>query len=274
MSRLDRDKQVPNPAEIWLEWSSDKKCFTYYDKEFDGSDKNRPVKKLRFLVLEEVKSVRGFHKAEECSIISNQVLDITDGILKVRNMKKDHIATGTWAEIKSQVTGIGGKFSTDIYAMLETKSGFRIVCICMYGAALGGWIEFAKECYKNKKTTGHGVIEFAGSRPEKMGKVDYEVPLFVQKDASEEEDNAAMEQAKLLKEFFNAQKMTVQQIPTAADAGYKHEYAESQAGSQDGQDMLQDESERLRSRQEPTDHRGGTFEEQVEDEDEQDDLPF
>lgn len=252
MSRLDRDKQVPNPAELWLEWNSEKKCFTYYDKDFETEDKkekNRPVRKLRFLVLEEAKSVRGFSDAEQCSITSNQVLDITEGILKVKTVKNDPIATGTWSEIKGQVTGSGGKFSTDIYAMLETKSGYRIVCICMFGAALGGWIEFSTQCRKNRKTTQHGVIEFAGSRPEKKGRVEYEVPLFVQKEATEEEDAAAMEQAARLKEFFDAQKMTVQQIPTAQDTGYSHPYDDAPP-PQDEPDFLADERQRQIDRNE------------------------
>lgn len=75
MSWLERpETKSSNPARKFLEWKSDDKCFSYYDKE-----KKENVKvelPLTFVILEHYHTVKGWNDKSESGIYANEVFGI------------------------------------------------------------------------------------------------------------------------------------------------------------------------------------------------------
>ena len=74
MGFLTRQPKSTNPTSKFMEWKSNNKSFSYYDKE---NKQNVEVKlPLTFLVLEEFHTIKGFSDADQTGIYSNEILQI------------------------------------------------------------------------------------------------------------------------------------------------------------------------------------------------------
>ena len=82
MGFIDRpETKSVNPTSKFLEWKSNEKCFSFYNKEIKD---NEQVKlPLTFLVLEEYHTVKGFSDKDETGIYSNEVLQIGNEEMEV-----------------------------------------------------------------------------------------------------------------------------------------------------------------------------------------------
>lgn len=134
MARLERPQvQDPNPATKWLEWKSNDKNFSYYDKE---KGENIPVElPFKFLFLEHYHKCAGWHDASGSGINSNEIYGIGQDPLKVYSYGGGEIAEGLYKDIKDKVKSAGGRYTRSIYGMLEDGS---IINIQLRGSAVGG----------------------------------------------------------------------------------------------------------------------------------------
>lgn len=186
MSRLERPTQESsNPAQRFLEWKSNEKTFSYYDKE---KKENITVDlPFKFLFLEHYHTVKGWNDKSESAIYSNEVFSIGMSPLTVKSFKGGEIATGLYKDIKDRVKSAGGHYTRSIYGMLEDGS---IINLQLKGSAVGGLKAEksldgkAKEGYSdfynnNSNSTEQNWISVSGAAEGKSGSVKYSIPQFV-----------------------------------------------------------------------------------------------
>jgi hypothetical protein len=142
-----------NPATKFLTWRSNDKVFEYYDKNLVSDTNDGKVKvelPFKFLVLDELSSVKGWSDSLTGSIISNEVKFISKEIITAKCYHKNskgekvttEVAKGLYKDIKEKVNSAGGKYHKSIYIMLE---GGELANIQLKGACVGKWGEFTQK---------------------------------------------------------------------------------------------------------------------------------
>ena len=158
-----------SPVKKYLSWSSNDKCFTYWDKESKENKKlSLPVK---FIHYDEMATIKGWHDASGSGIYSNEIKSTKTEPLSVRAFKGGEIASGLYQDIKGKVNASGGDYYVSLYAELNGE----IVNFSFKGAALMTWSNFSKE---NRKSFLGNYISVATASDEKKGSVKYSVPVF------------------------------------------------------------------------------------------------
>jgi len=171
MARSDAYKQsIPSPVKAYLSWSSNDKCFTYYDKE---SQSNKKVTvPLQFIHCEEFASIRGFHDKSQSSIWSNEIKDTRKEEFFVRSFKSQgNLVSGIYQNIKAEIQSLGGHYNLSLYAVIDGK----LLNLSFKGAVLQAWSNFATE---NRKRFLTNYVDIVGASDEKKGSVKYSIPTF------------------------------------------------------------------------------------------------
>lgn len=170
MARSDQfNRNFDKPAAKYIEWSSDEKQFRYWD-----SEKEKDVfisLPLKFVVIQEMHTIRGFHDDSNSRIFSNEVEHLTE-TLTVKSFKGGNIAKGTYENIKETVKDAGGHYAKSIY--IQTLKG-EIWNINLKSSAVFAWGEFMKK--HGKQLMNHSVT-VTEAEELKKGKIDYSVPVF------------------------------------------------------------------------------------------------
>jgi len=172
MGFLNRPEQKStNPTSKFLEWKSNNKSFSFYNKELK---QNEEVKlPLTFLVLEEYHTIKGFSDADQTGIYSNEILQISAEQFEVKTFKGRIISKGTYSDIKGSVNAAGGNYHKSIYAV--TKEG-DLINISIKGAAVSKWSQFTEKGAWKRLTNEWVTIEDAENH--KKGMVAYSTPNF------------------------------------------------------------------------------------------------
>jgi hypothetical protein len=181
-----------NPATKFIEWKSNDKCFSYYDKEIaeslKGSDAEVIKEKanvqialpFKFLVLDELSFVKGWSDALSGNIISNEVKFISKETIVAKcyhkNLKGDSVTTeiakGLYKDIKEQIVTAGAKYHKSVYVMLEDGS---LANIKFKGACVGKWADFTQ---KSKSRLADEWVIVAKAEDGKKGAVKFTTPSF------------------------------------------------------------------------------------------------
>lgn len=161
-----------NPTSKFLEWKSNNKSFSYYDKE---TKQNVEVKlPLTFIVLEEYHKISGFSDSDQTGIYSNEVLQIGTEEMEVKTFKGRIIAKGLYKDIKGAVNSAGGNYHKSIYAV--TKEG-ELINISLKGAAVSKWSKLVEK--GAWKRLSDEWISIESAEDHKKGMVKYSTPNFV-----------------------------------------------------------------------------------------------
>jgi len=173
MGFLKREIQTSvNPTSKFLEWKSNNKSFSYYDKE---TKQNVEVKlPITFIVLEEYHCIKGFSDSDQTGIYSNEVLQIGTEEMEVRSYKGRIIAKGLYKDIKGAVNAAGGNYHKSIYAV--TKEG-ELINISLKGAAVSKWSKLVEK--GAWKRLSDEWISIESAEDHKKGMVKYSTPNFV-----------------------------------------------------------------------------------------------
>jgi hypothetical protein len=159
-----------NPAQKFLDWKSDQKGFSYYDK---GLSKNVEVSlPFKFVFLDELSTVKGWNDASNSGIFANEVKYLSKEKMTVKSFKGGEIAQGYYNEIKDRVKNSGGHYSKSIYIMLEDGA---LANIQLKGSATQQWGEFVKA---NRQSITRTWINVASATENKKGKVVFSIPNF------------------------------------------------------------------------------------------------
>lgn len=137
------DAPDKNPAERFLEWKSNDKCFQYYDRE---TKENVQVPlPFKFLVLDEMHKISGWNDATSSSIFSNEVKFIGKETMTVKPYKGNEIAKGLYKDIKEKVKSCGGYYMKSIYIMLEDGT---LANLSLKGSSVQQWGDFTQKTRK------------------------------------------------------------------------------------------------------------------------------
>lgn len=158
------------PAQMYLEWSSEEKCFKYYNR--DTKENELIPLPLKFLVLKEMHTVKGWHDKSQSGIYSNEVKNIGTEPLEVKSFKGGTLAKGIYKDIKEIIGNVGGKYNKSIYAMREDGT---VINISFKGAAVQEWGDAFNKA-KSRMADEFIVVGSADDR--QKGKVKYSVPVF------------------------------------------------------------------------------------------------
>jgi hypothetical protein len=159
-----------NPATKFLNWKSNDKCFSYYDKE----KKENVLVPLpfKFLVLDELHTISGWNDATSSGIFSNEVKFISKEVMTVKPFKGNEIAKGLYKDIKEKVNAAGGHYVKSIYVML---ADFTLANIQLKGAAVQAWGEFT---LKSRARLTDEWITVSDTIEGKKGAVKFYTPAF------------------------------------------------------------------------------------------------
>lgn len=188
MSRSNPHANAPNPAVRWFEWNGEHGKVRYYDKEAKQNvDVPLPFK---FLLLDELASVRGWHDASESGIYSNEVRDTRTDTFVVKSFKGGSLAEGLYKDIKDSINAKGGQFVANCYIAFKDDDGLAIGSLRFKGAALGSWMEFRKA---HRSSLYSMAIDITGFTEGKKGRIVFRMPTFDPRDVSPETNTIAME---------------------------------------------------------------------------------
>jgi len=170
MGFIDRpERKQVNPAKKWIEWNGKKGVFYYYDKTKEKQlELELPIS---FVVLEEYHTVGGYDNDDETGIYANEVLNIGDEEMLVKNYKGKKIATGIYKEIKENVVKSGGKYYKSIYAVMDGE----LINIKIKGGVVGSWTKFLEKSWNRLKDE---FVTIKEVEDKKKGSIKYKLPIF------------------------------------------------------------------------------------------------
>jgi len=175
MSTTSNRKQVfaqpqSNPATKFIEWKSNDKCFSYYDKE---AQENKKIElPFKFLVLDELHTIKGWNDASSSNIFSNEVKFISKEVMTVKPFKGNEIAKGLYKDIKEKIIAAGGHYTKSVYIMLEDGS---LANIQLKGSAVQKWGDFTQ---KTRNRLPDEWVQVATALEGKKGAVKFWTPEF------------------------------------------------------------------------------------------------
>lgn len=217
MARISHTNEAPksaNPTSKYLEWKSNDKSFSYYDKE--AGENVKVELPLKFLFLQNYHTVKGWNDASESGIYSNEVFYIGSEPMTVRSFKGGVIAEGLYKDIKPTITAAGGKYNRSIYVMLEDGN---VANISLKGSGVRQWSDFMEA---NKNIIDNQWIEVLTSNDEKKGSIKYSTPEFtvganLTKQDSAKADDVAAELKTYLDGYFKKEDATTEEVEPVLD---------------------------------------------------------
>jgi hypothetical protein len=200
MSRADAYRTtVESPVKKYLSWSSNDKCFNFYDKE--TKENKKLTLPLTLIHLDELSTVKGWHDSSSSGIYSNEVRSTKNEELNVRAFKGGDLAKGIYQDIKLKVQSLGGHYCVSIYAFADNE----IVNVSLKGSALMAWSDFTKD---NRKSFLGNTIEVLTASEGKKGAVKFYSPVFTLGAPIALSDSEKAEDAyTLLKSYLDAKKV-------------------------------------------------------------------
>jgi len=184
-----------NPSTKFIEWKSNDKGFSYYDKE---TKENVAIPlPFKFLVLDELHTIKGWNDASSSQINSNEVKFISRDEMVVKPFKGNEIAKGLYKDIKEKIKAAGGHYVKSVYCMLEDGS---IANLQLKGAACQSYGDFTAKT--RSRLTDEWVV-VAKANDGKKGAVKYTTPDFAfDKSLSESEADLADEAFNTLEAYL------------------------------------------------------------------------
>ena len=186
-----------NPSTKFLDWKSNDKCFEYYDKE--KQEKLSVALPFKFLVLDELHTIKGWNDASSSGIFSNEVKFISKEVMTVKPFKGNEIAKGLYKDIKEKIVSAGGHYVKSIYIMLEDGS---LANLQLKGSAVQKWGEFTQ---KTRNRLPDEWVQVTKAIEGKKGAVKFFTPDFsFERSITEDEAMQADEAFNILETYLKA----------------------------------------------------------------------
>jgi hypothetical protein len=218
-----------NPATKFIEWKSNDKCFNYYDKD---AQKNVEIPlPFKFLVLDELHTIKGWNDASGSNIYSNEVKFISKEVMTVKPFKGNEIAKGYYKDIKDKVVAAGGHYTKSIYVMLEDGS---LANISLKGSGVQKWGDFTQ---KTRNRLADEWVIVAKAEDGKKGAVKFSTPSFsFANSISDEEANMADEAFNILESYLKTY-LAKADIDVVLNGDIANDFNDMQDADDDGLDF-------------------------------------
>lgn len=199
-----------NPATKFIDWKSNEKAFSFYDKE---NKVNVPIPlPFRFLALDELHTVKGWSDSCQSAIYANEVKFISKEPLTVKPFKGNEIAKGLYSDIKEKVKAAGAHYVKSIYIMLEDGS---LANLQLKGASCQSWGDFTQ---KGRSRLPEEWVTVEKAIEGKKGAVKYYTPEFkFDKTLSENENTMADDAFAILETYLKAYLVKAEPVVQAID---------------------------------------------------------
>ena len=200
-----------NPATKFIDWKSNEKAFSFYDKE---NKVNIPIPlPFRFLALDELHTVKGWSDSCQSAIYANEVKFISKEPLTVKPFKGNEIAKGLYSDIKEKVKAAGAHYVKSIYIMLEDGS---LANLQLKGASCQSWGDFTQ---KGRSRLPEEWVTVEKAIEGKKGAVKYYTPEFkFDKSLSENENTMADDAFAILETYLKAYLVKAEPVIQAIDS--------------------------------------------------------
>lgn len=199
MSRSNpHENGAPNPSTRWFEWNGEKGNVRYYDKE---AKKNIELGlPFRFILLDQLGRVGGWHKTSKCRIFSNEVRDSRQEVLIVKTKKDGIVAEGIYKQIKGHLASFDGKFIASLYIAFKNDTGaLAIGSLQVKSSALKAWSDFVRD---NRADIDAKAVEIVNFTESTNGRITFRAPVFAIKELSPESNARAIELDKHLQQWL------------------------------------------------------------------------
>jgi hypothetical protein len=192
----------------------------YFDKTLnDGEGENVKVElPISFIWLETAMSIMGYNEKTQKSVWSNEVLDLRTQPMVVK-IDKEIEVEGLYADIKAEAKGIGGKFCSAVYALVDTSDGEKEIWrFLMAGSSNSAWITFGQRS-KNKT---HKIVCYETKFCETATGSSYEEPVFKYMPMTQADEKAADEAAEQVDQYFDymLNKNSLKQVVSTTNGDY------------------------------------------------------
>lgn len=128
---------------------------------------------FRFVVLDCLNAVSGFHEPSNSGIYSNEFRNSSTDVVRVRS-KGGLLVEDSYSSAKEKIKSLGGKFANSVYIAYKEGDETALGNIVFTGAALGPWFDFGK----GKSFESDPGVAITGFSEEKKGRTEYFVPKF------------------------------------------------------------------------------------------------
>ena len=186
--------KIENPCTKFIDFKGDKGRFFFYDKEKEEQiDIPLPI---YFTVLDELSTITGYNKKNDCGIYSNEVHSTGTEVLRVKTFKGGESIIGLYKDIKDSIKAMGGKYAKSVYALLiHTDKTTELVNFKFKGTAFSAWME-------KKINPMKSVIGITELIEETNGNTIYKVPVFKAFKLSSELDERALKADEVLQDYL------------------------------------------------------------------------
>ena len=190
--------KIENPCTKFIDFKSDKGKFFFYDKEKE--EQIEIPLPIYFTVLDELATISGYNKKNDCGIYSNEVHSTGTEVLRVKTFKGGESVIGLYKDIKDNIKAMGGKYTKSVYALLiYPDKTTELVNFKFKGASFSAWLE--------KKINGlNSVIGIISLTEETNGATTYQVPVFRAFKLSPELDARAIAADEILQAYLEVYK--------------------------------------------------------------------
>jgi len=194
-----------SPVKLYLEWAANKKHgkISFWDR---SEKKNKYLKGLKFVVLDERSSVGGFNEERNGGIRGTEVKNTKSEKMRVWIGKSKKPIEGYYQDLKSQISGL--KYAKVLYiGVIGNNGGMEISKLTLVGASNVAWMNFlqGQENYKGNGKVNlltHGV-SITGRVSKKKGDNNYFEPLFETFELNKEQGDLADKLDIELQEYFD-----------------------------------------------------------------------
>lgn len=162
--------RTQSPVRKYFRVNAGSGTVTYYDKSI--STEIVVDLPFRFIVLDALNAVGGWHEPSGSRIFSNEVRNNSD-ILRVK-AKSGVLMEGPYADIKESLRAKGGRFALSLYVAIKDEDGLALGNLKLVGAALSEWFDYSKA----RNIDGNPGISITGWEPRKKGSTEFFVPTF------------------------------------------------------------------------------------------------
>lgn len=190
--------KLQNPCQKFIDFKGDKGQFFFYDKEKEVQVKI-PIP-IYFIVLDELSTISGYNKKNDCGIYSNEVHSTVKEILRVKTFKGGESITGLYSDVRDNIKALGGKYTKSVYALLiEKDKEPELVNFKFKGASFSAWLD-------KKGNVDNSIIGIMDFTEEMNGNTTYLVPVFKFFKLTPELNQQAIEADKILQSYLKEYK--------------------------------------------------------------------